>query len=259
MTDSERKKVLVTVKTYPTPAHKGAEVSCTAGITDDQKWIRLFPIPFRYMEGSQRFKKYQWVELNVNKAQSDSRKESHEVDVNSIKILGEPLSTENAWETRKKYVLPLMSPSLCYLQRTLPETGNTIGIFKPRIIQKLVVQRDTLDWTPAEREKLFQPTVHDHLPFAPLEKIPYKFSYKFECQEQGCKGHELLCVDWELGESWRQWKRKYGDDWYWPLIKRYETDMALIKDTCFYVGTVHQYPSSWIIIGLFYPPFLDAK
>jgi len=25
-------------------------------------------------------------------------------------------------------------------------------------------------------------------------------------------------------------------------------------DTHFYVGTVHQHPDSWIIVGLFYPP-----
>jgi hypothetical protein len=26
------------------------------------------------------------------------------------------------------------------------------------------------------------------------------------------------------------------------------------NDTHFYVGTVHQHPDAWIIIGLFYPP-----
>ena len=26
------------------------------------------------------------------------------------------------------------------------------------------------------------------------------------------------------------------------------------NDTHFFVGTVHQHPGSWIIVGLFYPP-----
>jgi hypothetical protein len=26
------------------------------------------------------------------------------------------------------------------------------------------------------------------------------------------------------------------------------------KDTHFFVGTIHQHPASWIIVGLFYPP-----
>jgi len=50
------KKVLITVRTYPTPARKGVEVSCTAGITDDGKWIRLFPIPYRFLDWDKRFK-----------------------------------------------------------------------------------------------------------------------------------------------------------------------------------------------------------
>jgi hypothetical protein len=26
------------------------------------------------------------------------------------------------------------------------------------------------------------------------------------------------------------------------------------NDTHFFVGTLHQYPKNWIIVGLFYPP-----
>jgi hypothetical protein len=48
------KRVLIVVKTYPTPAHKGVEVSCTAGVTREGEWIRLFPVPFRFLEQEQR-------------------------------------------------------------------------------------------------------------------------------------------------------------------------------------------------------------
>jgi hypothetical protein len=68
MSGYQQKRVLIAVKTYPTPASKGAEVSCTAGITDDRKWIRLFPIPFRFMGGDKQFKKYQWIEISMKKA-----------------------------------------------------------------------------------------------------------------------------------------------------------------------------------------------
>ena len=46
----QQKRVLITVRTYPTPAKKGVEVSCTAGVTEEGKWIRLFPIPYRFMD-----------------------------------------------------------------------------------------------------------------------------------------------------------------------------------------------------------------
>ena len=67
---SKRKRVLITVRTYPTPAKKGVEVSCTAGITDDGRWIRLYPVAYRLMDVDKRFAKYQWVELEAKKRQA---------------------------------------------------------------------------------------------------------------------------------------------------------------------------------------------
>lgn len=39
-----RQKVLMTVLTYPHPSEKYNELICTAGITQDGRWIRLYPI-----------------------------------------------------------------------------------------------------------------------------------------------------------------------------------------------------------------------
>lgn len=253
MSDYQTKKVLVTIKTYPTPASKGAEVSCTAGITDDGKWIRLFPIPFRFMGGDKQFSKYQWIEVAAKRS-TDPRKESFEVDIDTLEIVSEPLPTRNAWKARKEVILPLRAPSLCYLQRTRKQTGDTLGLFKPKTIHKFVIEPDTPDWTPAEREKLLQFSLYDKHPLKPLEKVPYKFSYRFTCDEPDCNGHKLVCVDWELGQAYRQWKQKYENKWEWAIIDRFETDMILRYNTHFFVGTIHGHPGAWIIIGLFYPP-----
>jgi len=253
MTSYEQKKVLVTVKTYPTPASKGAEVSCTAGVTDDGKWIRLFPIPFRFMGGNQQFRKYEWIEVAATKS-SDPRKESFEVDIDSLRIVSNPLSTKDAWKMHKEIIFPLKAPSLCHLKVTRRQTRDTLGIFKPQTIHKFIIERDTPDWSPAEREKLLQISLFEKNPLKPLEKIPYKFSYRFTCNDPHCNGHKLMCVDWELGQSYRSWKQKYGTKWEWAIINRYETDMILKYDTHFFVGTMHGHPHEWIIIGLFYPP-----
>jgi hypothetical protein len=96
----EKKKALIVVRTYPTPASKGVEVSCTAGITDDGKWLRLFPVPYRLLETEKRFKKYQWIEVEVTKA-PDPRPESHKIRPQSIEILSDVLSSDKAWKDRK--------------------------------------------------------------------------------------------------------------------------------------------------------------
>ncbi len=62
-----------------------------------------------------------------------------------------------------------------------------------------------------------------------------------------------MCTDWEMGQSYRSWRR-YGQEWEAKFRQRYERDMIERNDTSFYVGTVHQHPNRWIIVGLFYPP-----
>ncbi len=249
----QMKRVLVTVKTYPTPASKGAEVSCTAGIVDDGKWIRIFPVPFRYLGGDRQFSKYQWIEVSAKKS-SDPRKESYEIDVDTIKVVSSPLSTKDGWKERKDIIMPLVSPSLCYLKKVRRKTGDTLGIFKPKVIHNFDIERDAKDWTPADKAKLLQYSMYDKSPAIPLEKIPYKFSYRFTCNDPDCKGHKLICVDWELCQAYRDWKQKYGDKWESAIINRFQTDMILKYDTYFFVGTIHGHPGTWIIIGLFYPP-----
>ena len=118
----ERKRVLITVRTYPTPAQKGIEVSCTAGVTDDKRWIRLFPVPYRFLGPDQRFRKYQWIELNILKASSDSRPESFHPDLDSIKIVSERLPTSGKWQSRKEFVIP-SSLTACAVSR-LNGTGQ---------------------------------------------------------------------------------------------------------------------------------------
>jgi hypothetical protein len=87
-----------------------------------------------------------------------------------------------------------------------------------------------------------------------LEKIPFSFRYEFRCAHDSCTGHKIVCTDWEMGESWRKWKAQYGDAWETKFRQRYETEMIEKYDTHFFVGTVHQHPGTWIIVGLFYPP-----
>lgn len=52
------RRIFIVVKTYPTPSQRDVETSCTAGITDDGSFIRLYPIPFRLLEEDKKFKRY---------------------------------------------------------------------------------------------------------------------------------------------------------------------------------------------------------
>lgn len=247
----EVKRALMVVKTYPTPAWKGGEVVCTAGITEQGQWIRLFPVPYRLLENDQQFKKYQWIEARVIRATSDVRPESYQVDAGSIRVLGEPLD----WAERLKYIRPLVAPSLCSLHRELDQYGKpTLGIFRPKMIKRLHVKPTSADWEPKELARLNQLKLIESGPIQQLQKIPHSFSYDFDCTDSACRGHSMLCTDWEMAQSYRSWLRTYGPDWEGKFRQRYFADMTMRKDTHFFVGTVHGHPRNWVIVGLCYPP-----
>lgn len=254
MPQPETKKALIVVRTYPTPAKNGAEVSCTAAITDKGEWLRLFPVPWRYLAVEQQFRRYQWVELTVTKAK-DSRPESYKLSQNGIKILTDPLPTDHDWRQRKEIVEPLRAHCLCCLAKQRGANGYpTLGIVRPRAIEKLIITSDTPDWTPAQLAILQQGHLFAEQPKKQLEKIPFKFQYKFQCDDDRCAGHTMICTDWEMAESFRKWKADYGDKWEEKFRQRYEKEMIEKYDTHFYVGTVYQHPGTWIIVGLYYPP-----
>ena len=42
-------RVLITVTTYPLPSRSHDELVCTAGILEDGSWIRIYPVPFKFL------------------------------------------------------------------------------------------------------------------------------------------------------------------------------------------------------------------
>jgi len=250
----ETKKALIVVRTYPTPAKKGVEVSCTGAITEKGEWLRLFPVPWRFLPHDQRFRKYQWVEITVAKA-SDPRPESYKLKADSIRILSEPLSTAKGWQARKAVVFPLRAHCLCCVQKKRDAEGYpTLGLFRPKVIEGLAINPESPTWTQGQLATLRQGHLFEKKPEKELEKIPFSFRYKFQCDEESCTGHTMICTDWEMGESLRKWKVEYGNQWESKFRQKYEKEMIEKHDTHFFVGTVHQHPATWIIVGLFYPP-----
>lgn len=257
--NSDSKQLLIVVRTYPTPSAKDIEVSCTAAVTLNAEWIRLYPVRYRYLPKDKQFHKYDLIEVRLKKA-SEHRGESFNLDPDSIRIVSH-VSTAKNWTERKKIILRAKSPSLCFLQTHLDNDPRapTLGIFKPAQIERLIIEPEDPNWTPDQLAKLKQHEQGQLFGTTPnipeLQKIPYKFSYKFKCDDSACRTHTLMCSDWEMGEAYRRWRLDYGANrWEEMFREKFERQMIEKFDTHFYVGTVAQHPKTWIIVGLFYPP-----
>lgn len=250
--------ILITVRAYPEPSKKYRETSCIAGICREGQPRRLYPIPHRLMSEENQFHKYDVVNLRVKRS-DDPRPESHKVDLSRSFQRIEHVGTELAWAAREQWVAPLRANSMEEIEVTDPRVSRSLALVRPARVERLVIEPTSKDdWDPSKRAKLNQESMFLSRPSTLLEYIPYKFSYRFFCNDGRCKGHKLSVIDWEMLQSYRRWRDEYGSVWQEKFRQKYEGDLVG-RDLQFFVGTMRQYPKSWIIIGLYYPPKRKSK
>lgn len=258
----KREKILILVKAYPQPSKKYGESVCTAGITLSGKWIRLYPVDFRNLPIENKFKKWCWIEASITKS-SDPRPESHKINHDTIVNL-KRIETHGDWKQRKEILLPLCINSLEELEELHDTNKTSLGIIKPKHIDELLIEKTASEWS-AEKQEALNRAVNQQSIFSmrkvslkSIEKVPYKFSYRFKCDNPNCKGHTRQILDWEINQSFRKWKRDYGSEEIAldMIHKRYFEEFTLKCDLYFILGTLKSMDRfrQFSIIGLVYPP-----
>jgi len=248
------KRVLITVKAYPNPSRKYGETVCCAGIDiDTLQWLRLYPIPFRDLDSSRKFQKYTFISVKCWKAPDDHRVESYKIDMDSIELVSH-LDTKEKWESRKRIVLPTVSPSFCSI---LEDTSinKSLGTFKPCDIN-FFWKKATLE-SEAKREACYAQLSFFDAKKKAIEQIPFDFYYHFKCHGRpNCTGHQLPIIDWEIGQAYRNWRYKYRPQAQ-LLQKIRQRWLDLIcsdkNDVYFYVGNMKRFYDHFMVLGVFYP------
>lgn len=254
----EERDFLILVKSYPNPSASLQEVVCVAAMRDDGVFVRLFPIPFRTLQESNRFKKWQWIRAKVTKANDDRRPESFKVDVSSIRA-GEIMDSGKGWPDRWQRIRHLVSPSWETLEEQRKKNGTSLGLIRPSAVKALEIEdEDKPDWTADEQAKLAgAPGATDLFGSAPpshlLEKLPVRFRYVYSC-DGICGPHRQLFIDWEVGQSWRSWRTTYRPREKLENAIRHKYLEEPRGNLLLFLGTVHRFPDVWMVIGQIRPP-----
>ena len=122
--------LLLMVKTYPQPSKKYQNLVCSAGITDDGRWLRLYPIRFEQFIGDYGIEKHDILRLKIEKNNVDDRKESYKVN-EIVKTIsrGQDLSPYKVHDWVQKAGI---DPSMDDLKERYQSDFTSIGIIKPR-------------------------------------------------------------------------------------------------------------------------------
>lgn len=263
-------KILITVKTYPQPSSKYDELVCTAGFLDG-KWIRLYPVPFRALPYKDQYSKYHWVTLDLVRNHSDFRIESYRPKhgIDGIQV-GEQVDTKKDWLERKRYALQEVFTSMDKLIDLAHSEKRSLGVLKPSQITKFVIEKQEREWKKEWRDQLLQYSLFDldekgeGKQRSVIRKLPFKYSYEF-LSEGDNKTRTLMIEDWEIGALyWNCLKQCGGNETAAnQLVKaKYFDDFCFQKDLYFFMGTtkIHHFkPHPFIIVGVFYPPKLEAE
>src|ERR1043166_5079025 len=205
-----REEILVLAKAYPNISTKHGEIVCTAGITRDGRWLRIYPMPYRELPFEKRYKKFQWIKIDVLPSNEKlQRPESRKVaDLNSLELLAEIPSRPKGWKEREALFMPHVCKSLEELEERKESISTSLGIFRPKEVTEFVIERSE-EHTSEKKKKVLNQGKLFGIQQTPLAKVPYKFSYRFVCDDDRCRGHKIMILDWEMGESYWNFKRMY--------------------------------------------------
>ncbi len=243
---------------YPNLSKKYDRSVCMAGIDmETVEWIRMYPVPYFDLPFNQRPHKFDVIEVLAerNLAEKFQRKESHKIKSETIKRLGNISTEKGTWKRRNEIISALIEPSLEVLQKKYEADKTSLGFIKPQKITDFYAEpiSEAREW---ERELVEgrQHTLANSSYKSPLDKIPFRFAYKFNCDDK-CKGHDLMVEDWELLALYRFLVKK-GDSKEVAVkkcIQKYKDEFLSKRDVGFFVGTESSW-NNWLIIGVYYPP-----
>jgi hypothetical protein len=263
-------KILITVKTYPTLSRSHGELVCTAGLREDGRWIRIYPVPFRLLDYQNRYKKFDWIEGSFRRNTRDQRPESFRPnDASQIRAV-DHMGTENSWAERRAFVLGRASvyDHMQHLVDLAHRNELSLAVFRPTRVLDFRWEETGREWDPerveeirslADQGDLFgTENWRETLRF--VDKLPYKFFYEFADQEG--RRSKLQVLDWEAGQLyWNCLRNAEGDEELaLQKVRQKYFDVFRETDLHFFLGTTllyHRWAANpWLIIGVFPAPGL---
>jgi hypothetical protein len=249
-------ELLILTKTYPSPSVTYRETTCVAAVNYAGHMRRLFPVPYRLLDGNHQFRKWEWIGARISPTNKDHRPESRRIDTDSIQRPGKVIEVKRGdWSERLKWIEPHVVESFEALEKRRQATGETLGFIRPgRILNLEITPVKNPDWTDEDKAKLSQDGLFDSAQVKNrplLRKLPHDFHYQYE---SGGKVEKHKLVDWEVGALYWHCFRDHGPNgWETKFRQRLEGEFSA-KDLVFLMGTIHRFPDKWLIVGFVYPP-----
>lgn len=238
----------------PEISEKYEQLICVAGITESGDWRRIYPIPWeKFWKGSEtKFSKKNWIEYELRSTEpSDHRPESRKIDFDTIK----PLNRANF-----KDIESLLNERLTTIEQLESKSTmvNSLGVVKPYKVSDFAPTENKhykeLVTRKAQKDLFGNDAINIDIP-------KYKYRYIFNDGDK-CRGHEMLCEDWEVSELYRHCEdyRKRGkykdkEEVHQKVKEKMLNDLfnKFRRDHVKFIVGSHYRFNTYMIVGVIYP------
>ena len=237
-------EAFVIVKAAPRPSKQHGITVCCAALDRESRWVRLYPVSFRYLEQRQRFArwdriKYKWRNPRVA---ADARSESKRVADHSIEIVGTLPQSQRQ---------PLLNRCLVSSLRQEAAAGRSLALLKIEVLDFWFEKRADDEVTRERQNRAVLRSQGDMFSLAsevPADTIPYRFMYRYRDADGP---HTGTCQDWESEATFLKRRQELGSEksaleWMqhkfgveWPS-----------KGIALAMGTHRYHPDQWLINGI---------
>jgi len=231
----EKESITILVKAAPnwSKKYKKYEI-CTAGISQDGDWRRLYPFPEQNMV---RRGIHVWdvIEVETSKPTDDIRPESRKIKAESIVKIGH---LENR-EERRDFLKKITEQSL----ETALKERRTLTLIRPNIESFKVVKR-----TPEPKQVTLEGKAFKPRPYGDVG-LYYKWTCSKPCQFCNERPHVMACFDWGANILYK----KYPNEEEAKVKVKHKCfyEMKYDNETWFALGTHSLRPwKKWMIVGL---------
>jgi hypothetical protein len=235
-------KCLLLIKALPHRSSRYFETVCCAGLGSDGKWRRQYPVPYRILDESQKFKRWDWIEYQFVPSKIDRRSESQKVIPESIRVVRSVSDGR-----RHKEVVKAIRAST----DEAASKGESLTLVRPSQV-RFAWRKKEPGQLAAEKLKhleLSNQTALFDKTAKPLRICPYTF-YFFWVDNDG-KPRKSTCDDWETSTAFFVRLKHEGTEEraLRSLQKTYEEDYPK-RGMAFGLGTHARRNQQWLLVGV---------
>ncbi len=239
-------ELMVNCKTYPSVSTKYIETVCTGGVQPNGDFVRLYPIPYRFMNSNEKYRRWEVVRVHAYRDDRDTRPESWHFEPGSTIQSIDYISTDGRrWDWMKKAVHESTT--------AMEAKGLTNGCVEIEPID-FYWEPDEKEWTPAQfnviQQGMLFATANEMKSLA--ERIPWQYRLKYRERSTGIEGDRKV-LQWSLYQGFRRERKDASSDEFALLAVAERVRKRLFDParTVFAILGTHSLSRNWMISAIY--------